>query len=67
MEKDTLARSKHRKAKTYQHQTKLTLRNNARDKEGHFIMIQKQHQENIKTTNVYITYKYVHLTKIQTT
>ena len=29
-------------------------------------MIQKQHQENLKTTNVYITYKYVHLTKIQT-
>jgi len=30
-------------------------------------MIQKKYQENIKTANVYITYKYVHLTKVQTT
>lgn len=67
MQKDPLARSKHRKAKTYQYQTKLTLRNIARDKEEHFTMIQKKYQENIKTANVYITYKYVHLTKVQTT
>lgn len=56
-----------RKSNTYQYQTKLNLRNIARDKEGHFIMIQKKYQENIKTTNVYITYKYAHLTKVQTT